>query len=291
MRSILAALLIVTAGVWHVRAQEAPALKPDAVRFAVIGDNGTGDRYEYEVAQQMFTSHQQFPFELVLMLGDNIYGGQTPKDFAQKFEQPYRPLLDAGVRFYASLGNHDNQSNRLYKPFNMGGERYYTFAKKNVRFFVLDSDYVDPKQMVWLDETLKGSSDDWKICYFHHPLYSDGGRHGSQVDLRVLLEPVFIKYGVNVVFSGHDHVYERIKPQQGIYYFVSGAAGQLRRGDLRKSDLTASGYDQDRSFILVEIDKDVLSFQAISRTGKIVDSGSFKQQEKPKASTTSTTKP
>jgi 3',5'-cyclic AMP phosphodiesterase CpdA len=281
MRAILGALLIVTAGVWHVRAQESPALKPDAVRFAVIGDNGTGDRYEYEVAQQMFASHQQFPFELVLMLGDNIYGGQTPKDFAQKFEQPYRPLLDAGVRFYASLGNHDNQSNRLYKPFNMGGERYYTFAKQNVRFFVLDSDYIDPKQMVWLDETLKGSSDDWKICYFHHPLYSDGGRHGSQVDLRVLLEPVFIKYGVNVVFSGHDHIYERLKPQRGIHYFVSGAAGQVRKGDLRRSDMTAAAFDQDQSFMLVEIAGSDLSFRAISRTGQIVDSGVLHKEPRP----------
>jgi predicted phosphodiesterase len=281
MRTLFAALLLAAAGVWTFGAQDPAAPKPDAVRFAVIGDNGTGDRYEYEVAQQMVTSHQQFPFDLVLMLGDNIYGGQTAKDFVQKFEQPYRPLLDAGVRFYASLGNHDSQTNRLYKPFNMGGDRYYTFARKNVRFFVLDSDYIDPKQMVWIDEALKGSSDDWKICYFHHPLYSDGGRHGSQMDLRVLLEPVFVKYGVNVVFSGHDHIYERLKPQRGINYFVSGAAGQVRKGDLRQSEMTAAGFDQDQSFMLVEVTGHDLSFQAISRTGKIVDSGVLHKEPRP----------
>ena len=281
MRTLFAALLLAGAGVWTFDAQEPAAPKPDAVRFAVIGDNGTGDRYEYEVARQMVASHQRFPFELVLMLGDNIYGGQTAKDFVQKFEQPYRPLLDAGVRFYASLGNHDNQTNRLYKPFNMGGERYYTFVKKNVRFFVLDSDYVDPKQMVWLDDALKHSNDDWKICYFHHPLYSDGGRHGSQVDLRVLLEPLFIKYGVNVVFSGHDHIYERLKPQRGIDYFVSGAAGQVRKGDLRRSEMTAAAFDQDQSFMLVEVTGPDLSFQAISRTGTTVDSGVLHREPRP----------
>ena len=281
MRSLLGALLILTAGARHFRAQEPAALSVDAVRFAVIGDNGTGDRYEYEVAEQMVASHRRFPFELVLMLGDNIYGGQSPKDFVQKFEAPYRPLLDAGVRFYASLGNHDSQSNRLYKPFNMGGERYYTFVRKNVRFFVLDSDYIDPKQLVWLDEALRGSVDDWKICYFHHPLYSDGGRHGSQVDLRVLLEPLFIKYGVNVVFSGHDHVYERLKPQRGIQYFVSGAAGQVRKGDLRRSDMTAAAFDQDQSFMLVEVAGLDLSFQAISRTGSTVDSGVLHREPRP----------
>jgi 3',5'-cyclic AMP phosphodiesterase CpdA len=281
MRSLLAALLITTAAAWHFQAQEVPAPAADALRFAVIGDNGTGDRFEYEVAQQMVASHQRFPFELVLMLGDNIYGGQSPRDFVQKFEAPYRPLLEAGVRFYASLGNHDSQSNRLYQPFNMDGERYYTFARKNVRFFVLDSDYLDAKQLAWIDGALRSSSDEWKICYFHHPLYSDGGRHGSQVDLRVLLEPIFIKYGVNVVFSGHDHVYERLTPQRGIQYFVSGAAGQVRKGDLRRSGMTAAAFDQDQSFMLVQIAGSELSFQAISRTGTVVDSGVLHREPRP----------
>jgi 3',5'-cyclic AMP phosphodiesterase CpdA len=150
-----------------------------------------------------------------------------------------------------------------------------------VRFFVLDSDYIDPKQLVWLEETLRSSGDDWKICYFHHPLYSDGGRHGSQVDLRVVLEPLFIKYGVNVVFSGHDHLYERLKPQRGIQYFVSGAAGQVRKGDLRRSDMTAAAFDQDQSFMLVEVAGADLSFQAISRTGNTVDSGVLHREIRP----------
>jgi 3',5'-cyclic AMP phosphodiesterase CpdA len=281
VRSIVAAWLMVAAAAWPFRAQP-PSLTPsDAVRFAVIGDNGTGDKYEYEVAQQMIAARREFPFEMVLMLGDNIYGRQDPQAFVEKFEEPYRPLLEAGVRFYASLGNHDNQRNRLYPPFNMGGERYYTFARKNVRFFVLDSDFLDPKQVTWIDEALKSSREEWKICYFHHPLYSDGSRHGSQVDLRVLLEPIFIKHGVNVVFSGHDHVYERLKPQRGITYFVSGAAGQLRKGDLRPSGMTAAFFDQDQSFMLVAIAGTDLSFHAVTRTGKTVDSGVIHKELRP----------
>src|SRR5205807_2181046 len=166
----------------------------------------------------------------------------------------------------------------FYAPWNMNGQRYYTFAKKNVRFFVLDTDYMDPPQLQWLEQQLKSARDEWKICYFHHPLYSSGGTHGSETDLRVLLEPLFVKYGVNVVFSGHDHIYERVKPQKGIYYFVSGSAGQLRKGDLRRSALTAAGFDQDQSFMLNEIVGDDLFFQVISRTGKTVDSGSLHRQ-------------
>ena len=255
--------------------------KKDSLKFAAMGDNGTGGKGQYEVAAQMAAWQGKFPFDMVIMLGDNMYGSQQPRDFVTKFETPYKPLLDAGVKFYAALGNHDNQTNRFYKPWNMNGERYYSFAKKNAKFFVLDSDYLDPKQLQWIEKELKNSRDDWKIAYFHHPLYSSGGRHGSEVDLRVILEPLFIKYGVNVVYSGHDHVYERLKPQKGIYYFVSGAGGQLRPGDLRKSDMTAAGFDQDMSFMMNEIDGDELSFQVISRAGKTVDSGTLRRQPKP----------
>ena len=262
-----------------------PNLK-DSLKFVAIGDNGTGDKPQYDLAAKMSAWHRQFPFDLVIMLGDNIYGRQRPQDFVEKFENPYKPLLDAGVKFYAALGNHDSQENRFYKPWNMNGERYYTFSRKNVKFFVLDSDYMDPKQLQWLDNELKTSRDDWKIAYFHHPLYSSGGRHGSEVDLRVTLEPLFVKYGVNVVYSGHDHVYERVKPQKGIYYFVSGSGGQLRPGDLRKSPLTEVGYDSEQTFMLNEIAGDELYFQVISRTGRTVDAGVLPRQPKPKPAAT-----
>jgi 3',5'-cyclic AMP phosphodiesterase CpdA len=134
---------------------------------------------------------------------------------------------------------------------------------------------MDAKQLQWLEKALRSSTDDWKIAYFHHPLYSSAARHGSETDLRAVLEPLFVQYGVNVVLSGHDHTYERIKPQKGISYFVQGASGLLRVGNLRPSDLTAAGYDQDRSFLILEIDGDTLWFQAITRTGKTVDSGTI----------------
>jgi predicted phosphodiesterase len=248
-----------------------------SVKFAVIGDNGTGDQPEYEVGAQMARARGSFAFDTVIMLGDNMYGSQEPADFIKKFQQPYKALLDAGVQFFATLGNHDNQLNRYYKPYNMGGERYYSFVKKNVRFFVLDTDSLDPKQMAWLEDALRRSTDEWKICYFHHPLYSDGGTHGSAVELRVVLEPIFLRYGVNVVFSGHEHFYERLTPQKGIYYFISGAAGQLRRGDVERSEFKAAAFDQDQSFMLVEIAGGDLLFQAISRAGQIVDSGTIRR--------------
>lgn len=262
--------------------QAAPASKLDiriplqdkSVRFAVIGDSGTGDRAQYEVAQRMEAYREATKFDFVIMLGDNIYGSHSPKDFVKKFEQPYKPLLDAGVKFYASLGNHDDPDNeRLYKPFNMGGERYYAFRKGEAAFFALDSNYMDPKQLSWLEQSLKDSQGTWKICFFHHPLYNDGRHHGADADLRSQVLPLFQRYGVNAVFSGHEHVYQRIKPENNIYYFVLGNSGKLMTHDFGAPRERVKGFDTDQSFMLVEIAGDKLYFQTIARSGETIDSG------------------
>lgn len=262
-------------------------LEQKSVRFAVIGDNGTGERPQYDIAAEMETYENVAHYEFVVMMGDNIYGGHKPKDFERKFEAPYKPLLDAGVKFYACLGNHDSSDETLYKPFNMNGQRYYTFKKGDVQFFALDSNYMDPTQLDWIQQQLRESNAKWKIAFFHHPLYSDGRFHGSDVDLRNQLMPIFEKYGVNVVMSGHDHVYERFKPEGGIYFFLVGNSGELRYHNLRQgSDVMAVGFDTDRTFMLVEISGDKFYFQTISRTGQTVDSGALQRQPKPPAENT-----
>jgi 3',5'-cyclic AMP phosphodiesterase CpdA len=184
-------------------------------------------------------------------------------------------MLDAGVKFYAALGNHDDPTQRFYKPFNMNGQRYYSWkAAKNVEFFALDSTFMDRTQQEWLDKALRGSSAAWKICFFHHPLYSSGMRHGSDLTLRTLLEPIFIKYKVSLVLSGHDHFYERVKSQSGIYYFVSGGAAKLRKGNVRNgTGITEAAFDRDNHFMLMAISGDNLVFRAVSRAKKVVDAG------------------
>ena len=249
-----------------------PAAALDAVRFAVIGDNGTGDQAEFDVARQMIAYRAQVPFDFVLMLGDNLYGRPSAREFADAFERPYKPLLDAGVRFHAILGNHDAADNRLYPLFGMDGQRYYTWARENTRFFGIDTNRLDAAQMAWLENALKQSLERWKIVYFHHAIYSGGKRHGSNIELRVKLEPLFVRYGVNVVFSGHDHIYQRFKPQKGITYFVEGASGKLRKG-ISASAESAVAFDQDQSFMLVEIAGSELTFRTITRTGRVIDSG------------------
>jgi hypothetical protein len=93
-----------------------------------------------------------------------------------------------------------------------------------------------------------------------------------------VLEPLLVRYGVNVVFSGHEHVYERLVPQKGITYFIDGSSGQLRKGDVIPSPTTAAAFDQDQTFMLVEVTEAQLSFRTISRTGRLVDSGVIRRR-------------
>jgi predicted phosphodiesterase len=279
VRSLIAAIPLIGALSLTGTAQNVTLpLAKDSIRFAVIGDTGTGDKPQYEIGRRLEEYRQRINFTFTIMVGDNIYGSERPQDFKQKFETPYKPLLDAGVTFYAALGNHDDPNQRFYKPFNMNGERFYTFTKGNIEFFVLDSNYMDRKQLDWFERALKDSKSDWKMAYFHHPLYSSGAAHGSETDLRALLEPLFVKYGMDVVFAGHEHFYERVKPQMGIHYFTCGGSAKLRRGDIRKgSELTEKGDDIENTFMVVEVAKDVFNFQTVSRGGVTIDSGAFQR--------------
>jgi 3',5'-cyclic AMP phosphodiesterase CpdA len=247
-----------------------------AFRCAVIGDTGTGGTRQYEVGARLAEVQRSLQFQSVFMLGDNLYGSQKPRDFRAKFELPYARLLDAGVQFYAVLGNHDAPSQQSYKPFHMNGRRYNTFRPAaNIRFFGLDSSRLDHAQLTWLERELADAEEEWKIVFFHHPIYSSGARHGSNLVLRAALEPLFVKYGVTAVLSGHDHFYERMKPQKGVQYFVVGGAAKLRAGNALRTGISANAFDSDNSFLLLEFDGDTLRFQAISRTGKAIDQGSI----------------
>src|SRR5262245_8024084 len=256
--------------------------KDGSLKFGVLGDFGTGEPQQYQMAAQMARVQQQFKFNLMLLVGDNLYGSERPQDFQQKFEIPYKPLLDAGVKFRAALGNHDSREQRSYTKFGMEDKLYYSFkaSAESVRFIALESTYPTLEQIVWLEKELKAATEDWKIVYFHHPLYCAAGRHGSDVQLREKLEPLFVAYNVSVVFTGHDHIYERVKPQKDIVYFVTGSGGKLAPGDLDKSrPITAKGFATEQACLLAEIIKDEMTFNAISRSGKVIDSGKMTRRQ------------
>ena len=211
--------------------------KEGSLKFGVIGDFGTGNREQYQLGEQMGKLLAKFPYEMFITVGDNLYGSQRPQDFVSKFEKPYKTLLDANVKFYASLGNHDDRSQARYKLFNMDGRRYYTFKapKEDVRFFALESDYPLPEQI-----------DGWKK---NCRIPARSGRFPSSITRCIPrvsgtarmspCERRWSRSSSNTASAwsstGHDHFYERLKPQNGITYFVVGSSGKLREGNIDHS--------------------------------------------------------
>jgi hypothetical protein len=238
--------------------------------FAVIGDSGSGDQSQQAVAQAMltyFNTARHFPF--VLMLGDNLYSD----DYTAEFSKPYKPLLDLGVKFYAALGNHDRDLEIHFKPFNMGDRDRYSFDQGNARFVVLNSNHpTDPEQIKWLDGVFADAGLKWRICFFHHPLYSSGQHAAESRDvIRPALEQPLVRNLVNVVFSGHEHLYERTRPQHNIQYFVSGGGGRYLY-DFKPSEFDEIGISEHH-FMVAEIAGDRLFFEAITQTQKLLDCG------------------
>lgn len=257
-----------------------------SIKFAVIGDSGRGWQPQHDVAAQMVAFRQLFDFEFVLMAGDNIYEGPaTAEDYRVKFEDPYKVLLSDGVKFFAVLGNHDDPKQVFYEPFNMKGNRYYTFTPPvdpitrwdtRVRFFAVDSTNLDGEQMKWFEHEAAESRAEWKIALMHHPLYTSGRYTLAARALRFAVESSFVNGGIDIVFSGHEHIYNRSELQKGILYFVTGGAGSLRQGDVRQSNLIARGYDEDFHFMLVEIADGGFFWQAITRKGVTIDAGALR---------------
>jgi predicted phosphodiesterase len=285
MKQIIYKLVLVGLIILAYGAAAASQDNPKSLNFAVIGDSGDGSRAQYAISEQIVDHRQKTPFDFILMLGDNIYGGGKPKYFKSEFEDPYKQLLGAGVKFYAALGNHDELEadyHVKYKDFNMGGKRYYNFVKgieghdHLIEFFALDTNAeksLDQAQLDWLAKALGDSKARWKVAFMHHSLFSSGKMHPPYMAMRNQLHPIFVKYKLDLALAGHTHVYERIKPQDGVQYVTEGCSGKIMRNNLVKnSPLTAYGNDQQQSFLLIHVTTKDLKVEAVGMDGKSFDS-------------------
>ncbi len=219
--------------------------------FAVIGDSGCDCSGQEIVSKQLFEWYKKKPYGMVLMLGDNIYGdtsffggrrGGDPALFEEHFDEYYKPLLDSGVKFFATLGNHDMEADNGRsmiadkKRFHMvGSTGFYSFAPEEekglITFYAVNSvtmvkGKTDLGQIGWLRESLEKDKSTWKVVFMHHPIYTAIGGHRADTGLLAALEPVLVKGGVQLVLSGHNHYYARTKPIDGITHITSGGGGR-----------------------------------------------------------------
>ena len=254
----------------------------DSITFAVLGDNGSGGRNQMDVAGQMARTYRETPYGLVLLAGDISYYGSIDDRWDEVFVEPYRPLIEAGVTWELAIGNHelsekksDDAAAEIEAQLRRFGKpgTYYTVRHGPMEVFVLDSSIPlatgqgGPEQIVWLEEALAASDAPWKVGLMHQPAYSSGS-HGSHLGIREVVQPLFARYGVDIVFAGHDHHYERTTPQDGVVWVVSGAGAKLTRVD--GADFTAHA-ESTLQFMLVDIDGDVMDVRAITTDGTVID--------------------
>jgi hypothetical protein len=261
------------------------AESPNVLAFAVIGDFGTGGRNQFRVAEEMIVTYWRQPYSLMLTTGDNVYFGDPAERAEEVIYRPYGPLFDAGVQFRPALGNHDvddpEDLPETLATLGMPG-RYYRFTSGPVDFFALDSNLMDGDQLMWLMEGLSCSDNAWQVVYMHHSLYSSGA-HGSDTALRERLEPILIAGGADIVFSGHDHNYERSTPQDGIVHVVTGGGGRRIR-PVGASAFTVVS-ESELHFMLVEASRDTMEIQALDTDGIAIDSFSMGPREAPASCT------
>jgi hypothetical protein len=253
--------------------------------FLVVGDSGCGCGAQRAVAEQM----QAVPADFILHTGDMVYREGAAEDFDPKLFTPYRALLRRLV-LWPTLGNHDVRAAdgaawraAFFTPANnrAGSEDYYSFDHGNLHVAVLNSNAgtaPDSPQYAFLQGDLEATRARWKVVVLHHTLYSSGTRHGSNVQIRASLMPLFDRHGVDLVFMGHDHDYERTHPLRadrvvadgaGTVYVTSGGGGAGVRA-VGRSPFTAYA-ESSFHFVRVAVHGDRLAGTMIRDDGAVGD--------------------
>lgn len=240
------------------------------VRLAIVGDVGTGDNAERATADAMDGVEGSAPFDALVLLGDNVYPDGDPDQLQAKVFGPFEGVLDAPTQLVPALGNHDIQiadGAGQIEAFNLPG-RWYARNFGEVQVIVLDSNRSrDPAQRAWLEQTLSASKATWKVVATHHPPYS-AGYHGSDRATRDAFAPLFERYGVQLVVSGHDHDYQRNRVINGVTYLVSGAGAKLR--DAGRSDFTVVSWST-LHFLDVAAYSNRLEVRAVDQQSRVFD--------------------
>jgi predicted phosphodiesterase len=247
--------------------------------FAVVGDSGSGGKGQLAVAALL----ERLRPDLIMHTGDVVYPAGEERHYDRRFFAPYRNLIKTAPIFPV-VGNHDVRKRNgaafleyFHPPLGSPGstKRYYSFDWGNAHFVALDSELYygdtgsDPEeQRTFLERDLAATRKRWRVVFLHRSPYGSS-RHGGDGRIREYLEPLFARHGVDVVFSGHDHVYERTVPIKGVSYVVSGGGGR-RLYPTGRSARTASSVSAHHA-VLVRVEGRHLSLEAVEAGGEVVD--------------------
>jgi 3',5'-cyclic AMP phosphodiesterase CpdA len=246
-----------------------PADDPLRLHLAVVGDIGDSGSRLTATAQAVGELSAIEPVDGLVLTGDNVYPTGDPSGLPDTVFEPFADVL-ADAELYAVLGNHDvmdGHADGQMAELGMPGP-WWARHLDDVLLVGLDSNHADdPDQQAWLEATLAGATERWRIVVVHHPPYS-AGYQGSNQAVRDAFVPLFERYGVQLVVSGHDHDYQRSVPIDGVTYVVTGgAAGTRRTGD---DDFTAVSFSWHH-FVELAVFDDRLVVRAVNQDRRVAD--------------------
>ncbi len=288
----------VASGLVSARSWFRTAVAPNTpFRFAVYGDSRSHPGTHRSISRQMLLADPAF----ILNTGDLVDSGNRPKDWEKQFFEPLKDVIDH-IPFYPTLGNHEDHAALYYNFFSLptdettenkakqsDEESWYAFDYGSARFIALDSDREASEyqpgsaQYEWLERQLGNHSQRWTFVYFHHPPYSSG-KHGSSIGIRNAWSELFMKHGVDLVFSGHDHIYERTYPirkmlaedNTPVTYIVTGGGGAGLHS-IYPQVWTAHSASANH-FMLIEIDNEQLDLVAYTDDAEVLDTLTIRKQ-------------
>jgi hypothetical protein len=246
---------------------------PTNVSFLAVGDFGVGGRTEASLGLRMERHATLNAADLLVLLGDNDYT-RSPTRFRTNWRRSFGWARESGLSVAGVLGNHDVEvAGGRYELAPLGmPRRYYTRRLGDVELFLLDSNSVSAAQTAWLRARLSSSTAAWKIAVFHHPPYSCGG-HGGDSRVKARWVPLFERYGVQLVLTGHDHNYQRFATRNGVTYVVHGGGGaslyRLRRCSSAYPRRVRALYEH--GFVEVTVADDQLELRAVDLRGRVRD--------------------
>jgi hypothetical protein len=236
-----------------------------------FGDSGAGSSDQYSLLGQM----EDVPYEVMIHTGDLAYESGTLSEIEHNVFDVYSDLF-RHIPFYPASGNHDYSTlsgapfrSVFALPENGNDEKWYSYDWGRIHFVALDTESDYETQMTWLDADLSATTLPWKIVYLHRPPYSSGN-HGSDTRLRNLIAPILESRGVQLLLSGHDHHYERMTPQNGVQYIVTGGGG---RGTYSTGTSAFTAFSESViHYVYLEVKPDEAVLHAIDAEGTEFDS-------------------
>lgn len=257
---------------------------PDVLRFVVFGDSGEGSPGQQAVARAI--EAEAVPPDLVLIVGDVNQPPAGDASYDSRFFEPYRELLPA-VPFYAALGNHDYEVERgkalldvftlpRNGPPGLVPESSWWLERAGALMIVHDTNQgpatLAAESVPWHAE-VAGRPAAFRFVFQHHTVFSSGpnGAVPPTEALRALLAPLYARTGVDVVFNGHDHLYERTRPIDGVVYVTTGAGGAELYPRYQRHSFTAAFVNDRHSYTYVEVRGRTMLLRQKDAGGQTID--------------------